>query len=113
MRATRRAVVSAVFIGPNVAFLIGWAALLDYLLLPLANALMIRSYRYSFFPSAPQWLWLVVYFAHRRREIHGPRRIFTNIVLPMIGIMLTVLLWVYLSAESTRYGIIARRTENP
>jgi putrescine importer len=51
-------------------------------------------------------LTVIVYFAYRRREIHGPREIFQNIVLPTIGIMLTVLLWVYLSAESTRYGII-------
>lgn len=51
-------------------------------------------------------LTVIVYFAYRRREIHGPRQIFKNIILPMIGMMLTVLLWVYLSAESTRYGII-------
>ncbi len=50
-------------ISPNVGFLIGWAALLDYLLLPLVNALIIRSYMYSFFPEAPQWLWVVVYVA--------------------------------------------------
>jgi putrescine importer len=50
-------------ISPNLGFLIGWAALLDYLLLPLVNALIIRSYMYSFFPEAPQWLWVVVYVA--------------------------------------------------
>lgn len=38
-------------ISPNFGFLIGWAALLDYLLLPLVNALIIRSYMYSFFPG--------------------------------------------------------------
>ena len=48
---------------PKLGFLIGWAALLDYLLLPLVNALIIRSYMYSFFPSAPQWIWVVVYVA--------------------------------------------------
>ncbi len=50
-------------ISPNLGFLIGWAALLDYLLLPLVNALIIRSYLYSFFPEAPQWIWVVVYVA--------------------------------------------------
>lgn len=50
-------------ISPNVGFLIGWAALLDYLLLPLVNALIIRSYLYSFFPEAPAWVWVVVYVA--------------------------------------------------
>jgi putrescine importer len=48
---------------PNLGFLIGWAALLDYLLLPLVNALIIRSYLYSFFPDVPQWIWVVVYVA--------------------------------------------------
>lgn len=50
-------------ISPNVGFLIGWAALLDYLLLPLVNALIIRSYMYSFFPEAPEWIFVVVYVA--------------------------------------------------
>jgi putrescine importer len=50
-------------ISPNLGFLIGWAALLDYLLLPLVNALIIRSYMHSFFPGAPQWIWVVVYVA--------------------------------------------------
>jgi len=48
---------------PNLGFLIGWAALLDYLLLPLVNALIIRSYMFSFFPNAPEWIWVVVYAA--------------------------------------------------
>lgn len=48
---------------PNLGFLIGWAALLDYLLLPLVNALIIRSYMESFFPSSPAWLWVVIYVA--------------------------------------------------
>lgn len=50
-------------ISPNFGFLIGWAALLDYLLLPLVNALIIRSYMFSFFPTAPQWIFVVVYVA--------------------------------------------------
>jgi putrescine importer len=51
-------------------------------------------------------LTVIVYFAYRRRELRGARQIFANIVLPLIGVALTVLLWLYLSAESTRYGII-------
>jgi putrescine importer len=48
---------------PNVGFLVGWASLLDYLLLPLVNALIIRSYLESFFPGVPAWIWVVVYVA--------------------------------------------------
>jgi len=51
-------------------------------------------------------LTVIVYFAYRRREIHGAKQIFRNIVLPAVGMAFTILLWVYLSAESTRYGII-------
>lgn len=38
-------------IHPNVGFVIGWSSLLDYLLLPLVNALILRSYMESFFPD--------------------------------------------------------------
>lgn len=48
---------------PNLGFLIGWASLLDYLLLPLVNALIIRSYLESFFPNVPPWIWVVSYVA--------------------------------------------------
>lgn len=48
---------------PKLGFLVGWAALLDYLLLPLVNALIIRSYMESFFPGVPSWIWVVVYCA--------------------------------------------------
>lgn len=51
-------------------------------------------------------LTVIVYFAWRQREVSSPGDIWRNVVLPGIGVALTVLLWVYLSAESTRYGII-------
>ena len=39
--------------GPGIGFLVGWSALLDYVLLPLVNAVIIRSYLIAFFPFAP------------------------------------------------------------
>jgi putrescine importer len=51
-------------------------------------------------------LTVIVYFAYRRREIRTPVEIFRNIALPLIGVALTVLLWLHLSAESARYGTI-------
>ncbi|WP_422934542.1 APC family permease [Sinomonas sp. P47F7] len=48
-------------IHPNLGFLVGWASLLDYLLLPLVNALLIRIYMESFFPDVPAWIWVVGY----------------------------------------------------
>lgn len=50
-------------INPHLGFLVGWAALLDYLLLPMVNALIIRIYMESIFPSVPAWIWVVTYVA--------------------------------------------------
>lgn len=49
--------------GPRLGFLVGWASLLDYLLLPLVNAVIIRLYMESLFPDASTWIWVVVYVA--------------------------------------------------
>ncbi len=46
---------------PAVGFLVGWAALLDYLLLPLVNALIIRQYLESLFPGVPALVWVLGY----------------------------------------------------
>lgn len=50
-------------ISPHLGFLVGWTALLDYLLLPLVNALIIRIYMEALFPSVPVWIWVVLYVA--------------------------------------------------
>jgi len=50
-------------IHPRLGFMVGWAALLDYLLLPLVNALIIRLYLVSLFPSVPGWIWVVLFVA--------------------------------------------------
>lgn len=49
--------------GEHLGFLVGWASLLDYLLLPMVNALIIRIYMESLFPSVPVWIWVVIYVA--------------------------------------------------
>lgn len=46
---------------PALGFMVGWAALLDYLLLPMVNALIIRIYMHALFPSVPEWTWVVAY----------------------------------------------------
>lgn len=48
---------------PNVGFLIGWTSLLDYLLLPMVNAVIARIYFESFFPTLPSWVFVVLYVA--------------------------------------------------
>jgi len=46
---------------PGLGFLVGWTSLLDYLLLPMVNCLIIRLYMESMVPDAPPWVWVIVY----------------------------------------------------
>ncbi len=50
-------------IHPGLGFMVGWAALLDYLLLPVVNALLIKIYMEALFPDTPGWIWVVLYVA--------------------------------------------------
>jgi putrescine importer len=50
-------------VGPKIGFLVGWAALADYLLLPLINVLLPRIYLAPVFPSVPDWVWVVSFTA--------------------------------------------------
>ncbi|MBF8722072.1 APC family permease [Pseudomonas guariconensis] len=43
---------------PHMGFLVGWASLLDYLLLPMINALLAKLYLSAMFPEVPQWIWV-------------------------------------------------------
>ena len=46
--------------GSHLGFLTGWALLLDYLVLPLLNYLIIGLYLNTAFPAIPAWLFIVV-----------------------------------------------------
>ncbi|TPW78239.1 APC family permease [Schumannella sp. 10F1B-5-1] len=48
-------------IHPNLGFMVGWSSLLDYLLLPMVNALIIRLYVEQVFPDFPSWLTVLLY----------------------------------------------------
>ncbi len=48
---------------PALGFMVGWASLLDYLLLPMVNALVVRIYLVSLFPETPAWIYVVAYVA--------------------------------------------------
>ncbi len=48
-------------IHPNVGFMVGWTTLIDYVLLPMVNCLIIRSYLEALFPEVPGWIWVVIY----------------------------------------------------
>ncbi len=46
-------------INPHLGFVVGWAATLDYLLLPMINALLSSIYMTVAFPSVPAWVWIL------------------------------------------------------
>lgn len=48
-------------IHPNVGFLVGWTSMLDYILLPLVNIIIVRAYMESFFPEIDGALWVVAF----------------------------------------------------
>jgi len=47
-------------IHPAVGFLVGWAATLDYLLLPMINAILSGIYMGAIYPGVPFWVWVLV-----------------------------------------------------
>ncbi|KMY52750.1 Putrescine importer PuuP [Bacillus sp. FJAT-27231] len=46
-------------ISKKLGFFVGWAALLDYLFLPMVNALLTKIYLSALFPEVPGWIWVV------------------------------------------------------
>lgn len=46
--------------GVSYGFFVGWCALLDYLLLPLINALLCGIYLEAILPGIPYWTWVVI-----------------------------------------------------
>ena len=47
--------------GPQAGFFVGWCALLDYILLPLINALLAGMYLEAVIPAVPYWAWVVLF----------------------------------------------------
>lgn len=48
-------------INPYVGFLGGWSILMDYLLLPMLNCLLISLFLSPYFPNVPGWVWILAY----------------------------------------------------
>jgi putrescine importer len=55
--------------GAKAGFFVGWCSLLDYILLPLVNALLASIYLEAVIPSVPYWLWVVLFMGHGRDRI--------------------------------------------
>jgi putrescine importer len=49
---------------------------------------------------------VIVYFALRQKLVRSPGQVFTNIVLPALGVCSTAVLWINLSPDSFHYGLV-------
>jgi putrescine importer len=47
--------------GAKAGFFVGWCSLLDYILLPLVNALLAGIYLEAVIPSVPYWMWVMLF----------------------------------------------------
>lgn len=48
-------------INGHLGFLVGWSSLLDYLFLPMVNALLTKLYLNALFPSVPDFIWVLMF----------------------------------------------------
>ena len=89
---------------PNVGFMVGWAALIDYMLLPMVNCLIVASYLEALFPGSPRWLWVVLYVIATTSVIYATMRGTSNINMVLLVIALIAIVsfvtvaWVQLTA---------------
>lgn len=47
--------------GSHLGFMVGWAILLDYLFIPMVNALLTQIYFSALFPDVQPWVWIVAF----------------------------------------------------
>ncbi|MCM3656220.1 APC family permease [Agromyces mediolanus] len=78
-------------IHPNVGFMVGWTSLIDYVLLPMVNCLIIRSYLEALFPEIPGWIWVVLYCALVTSVIYLTMRGTSNINMLLLVFSIVVM----------------------
>lgn len=76
---------------PNVGFMVGWTALIDYMLLPMVNCLIIRSYLEAIFPDVPGWIWVVIYCVVVTGIIYLTMRGTSNINMILLAFSIVVM----------------------
>ncbi|MFT3799038.1 APC family permease [Microbacterium sp.] len=91
-------------IHPNVGFMVGWTSLIDYMLLPMVNCLIIRSYLEAVFPEVPGWIWVVIYCIFVTGLIYLTMRGTSNInmVLLVFSIIVMIVFVVMVIAQLSR-----------
>ena len=89
---------------PNVGFMVGWTSLIDYMLLPMVNCLIIRSYLEAVFPGIPGWIWVVSYCVLVTLVIYLTMRGTSNLNMLLlvfsivVMVVFVVMVWAQLAA---------------
>lgn len=92
-------------INPHLGFLVGWAATLDYLLLPMVNAILSAIYMNAIFPDVPFWVWVVLTVAICTALNLVGVKLSANLNIIFVGIQLVVaLLFVILTVVNIVNG---------
>jgi len=90
---------------PNLGFLVGWSSLLDYLLLPMVNALILRLYVEQLFPDVPPWLAVVVYAAAASALVAYSMRGTSNINgILLVGALVVMFIFLFLTISQLIAG---------
>lgn len=92
-------------IHPNVGFMIGWSSLLDYLLLPMVNALIIRLYLEQIFPDLPPWVTVLVYCIIVTTIIAVSMRSTSNInMVLLVGAIIVMVIFAFMVVVQLTQG---------
>lgn len=88
-------------IHPNLGFMVGWTSLIDYVLLPMVNCLIIRLYLEQVFPAVPSWIWVVIYCVAVTTLIYFTMRGTSNVnmILLVFAIVVMVVFVVMVVAQ--------------
>lgn len=93
---------------PNLGFMVGWLALMDYMFLPMVNALIAQIYMTSWFPNAPSWIFVVIFVALvtaiNLLSVKGTANMNSYLVLFQIGMVIVfvgISVWGLLHGKGT------------
>ncbi|MFC7392220.1 APC family permease [Scopulibacillus cellulosilyticus] len=98
----------------GLGFLVGWASLLDYLFLPMINALLADVYLSSGFPNVPKWVWIIgLILLITIMNVVGVKVAVSANVLMVVFQFLIVLIFVILNIRSIIFGYDVNFSFNP
>ena len=98
----------------SLGFLVGWAVLLDYLFLPMINAMFTGIYLSAVFPSVPSWVWVIgMIIVITTMNIAGVKIAASANTLMVIFQALIAAIFILLTARSIIGGDIGYFSFNP